>query len=149
MTCKWISEAVGIRYPSPTLSSLALLFNFRMQKGTARYSNTPSRAFVISSISIGMCSSGFLDLTWIVEACASSLTVGIFSLSLSFYAFGLMCRIEMCKLWACGKCSPPLTLPLYSFGTIRMATLAAMPSFPYLFVVVPAAAFLPVDVPQL
>lgn len=149
MTCKWISEAVGIRYPSPTLSSLALLFNFRMQKGTARYSNTPSRAFVISSISIGMCSSGFLDLTWIVEACASSLTVGIFSLSLSLC---LWVNVPHWNVQAMGMWQvypPPPLSSLYSFGTIRMATLAAMPSFPYLFVVVPAAAFLPVDVPQL
>lgn len=113
MTCKWIAETIGIRYKMKSL--LSLPFNFRMQKAltllrTACYSNTRSNPFVIFSISIGMCSSGYSDLThstWIVEACVP-MTVGIFS------AFGLMCPIEMCKLMACGN-----------------STLAIPPSLPF------------------
>lgn len=78
----------------------------------------------------------------------------VFSLSLSLF----LClwvnvphwNVQAMGMWQVSPfLSPSFPLPLYSFGTIRMATLAAMPSFPYLFVVVPAAAFLPVDVPQL
>lgn len=143
MTCKWIAETIGIRYKMKSL--LSLPFNFRMQKAltllrTACYSNTRSNPFVIFSISIGMCSSGYSDLThstWIVEACVP-MTVGIFS------AFGLMCPIEMCKLMACGNSTLAIPSPFPSLGTIRIATSTAFIS---LFVCCGSCGcFLPVDV---
>lgn len=96
-----------------------------------------------------MCSSGFGPYTthfaWIVEACFFvPMTVGISSCSSSFSFcssafFGLICRIEMCKLkqgmWQVSATNSPIysPLPVTSFGSSR--------SFPYLFVVVVAAVF--------